>query len=232
MNFYLPTKAPDKALPAITKKKSNNSDVPLEIVSNESKNSKKRIRKVKKVLRNNPKNRKKKTKNNSNNDPNEKDVDETTTLLEVKPLLPSTSGSGSSRTRQDRLSSKFEPTFPSFKQKNFSGDAISENGSVEETNGRLVSNDGRSSKLYLPDDSYSDPVRSLPKSTLADKWRSRQPLPAKDLDLVPLSEDEVFSSSKKSRGLPILNQLGNRHFKPNPLFTPEFPSFNTSNKMD
>lgn len=148
-------------------------------------------------------------------------MDETTTLLDVKPLLPSPSGS--SRTRQDRLSSNFEPTFPSFKQKTAIGDN-NDNGS-DVTFGR------KGSKLYLPDDSFSDPVRSLPpKSTPADKWRSRQPLPAKDLDLPPISDDEIFYSSKKSRGLPILNQLANRPFNPKPSpFIPEFPSFNTRN---
>jgi len=216
VNFYLPTKSGEKISPTFNWK---NSDIPLEIVSNESSNSKKRIKKVKKVLRNNPKNKNKKNRK----DIDEKEVGETTTLLDVKPLIPLETIKKSSEVRKDRLSSYFEPTFPSFERQ--SSNNTKEMDSYENSSESFFTKELSSSKsekdetsrLYLPHDSYLDPVRSLPKTNPTNRWRSRQAVPTSDLNLYQLNEDEIFASSKKSRGLPILNQLENRPVTPTPL---------------
>jgi len=76
--------------------------------------------------------------------------------------------------------------------------------------------EGRRPKVYLPGDSFADPWRSLTLGTSpttptpTTRWQQSD-------DFLHHSDiEEEFQSPKKSRGLPILSQLGTRPDTPLP----------------
>lgn len=204
VNLYLPTKPGEKFVPSFSKKK--HSSESFEIISKDPLNSKKRLRKVKKVLRNNIRNR-----NKSNEDDEKEDVslESDASLPEVKSLLPTVTKKPKATTNPTQWPDRLL-NFPSFSQ-NDPFDEDSDDPVPSDSQLRLQKQPtpapAQNLKLYLPDDSFSNPVRSLPAS----------PSRAKPQSLFQHAGDEEVASSKKSRGLPILSQLSKRPVTPIPL---------------
>jgi len=73
------------------------------------------------------------------------------------------------------------------------------------------------SKVYLPGDSFADPWRSLPLGTSPTTPTPTTRWQLSDDYLHHSHIDEEFQSPKKSRGLPILSQLGTRPVTPLPV---------------
>lgn len=223
VNLYRPTIESEKFVPDFNKKKPSLESI--EVLTKDPSGNSKRIKKVKKVLRNHAKNKFKNLQQDVK-------LDDTfsPTVQTTKPPVKTTTLSP----WRSRFSNKHDINLKASRQHVFSQN---ENPKPQIEEERFLPttpspNDrGRGSKVYLPDDSFADPSRSLPAVTQpttptpTTRWQQTE-------DFLRHSGDEELQSPKKSRGLPILSQLGNIPVTPLPQadHSPFFQRLQTSER--